>query len=280
MKRFILASLSLICLAIYLYVTAPPPLEAAAPQQDRTIPAAQMFEAVNAINAAARQIYTARIVGQGKTAGLAFNEDWKEQGVEAGPLPALFLREVSANLERMPVPLGLYLGSDKPINPSNKFADDSSTAYTQVLATRAPVIETLVDYGKVAMFPDFASAQPCVTCHNEHVDSPKTDWKMDDVMGATTWTWPDDMVSDTEMDAAIRATYGAVALAWDGYLKKATLFGTPPEIGAVWPGEGRHALPDTETFMRAVLDVTAAPVMAQKLAATGALPSGAQEGAE
>lgn len=267
MKRFILACLSLTCLAIYLYVTAPPPLDSALPAEEaRTIPAADLFHAVNTINAAARQIYTARIVGQGKAAGLAYKEDWKEPGVEAGPLPALFLREVSSNLERMPVPLGLYLGSDNPINPSNKFSDDSFRAYSEVLATRAPVIESLVDYGKVAMFPDFASAQPCVTCHNEHVSSPKTDWKMDDVMGATTWTWPAETVSQTELTEAVRATYEAVEQAWEGYLKKAALFGDPPQVGPGWPEPGKRVLPDAPTFMKAVLDQTAAPVMAQLLA--------------
>ena len=41
-----------------------------------------------------------------------------------------------------------------------------------------------------AMFPDFASVQPCVTCHNEHPDTPKDDWQLGDVMGATTWAYP------------------------------------------------------------------------------------------
>ena len=34
-----------------------------------------------------------------------------------------------------------------------------------------------------AVYPDVAVATPCVTCHNEHKDTPKTDFKMGDVMG-------------------------------------------------------------------------------------------------
>lgn len=34
-----------------------------------------------------------------------------------------------------------------------------------------------------AVYPDVAVAQPCATCHNEHKDTPRTDFKLGDVMG-------------------------------------------------------------------------------------------------
>lgn len=34
-----------------------------------------------------------------------------------------------------------------------------------------------------AVYPDMAIANACITCHNEHKDSPRTDFKMGDVMG-------------------------------------------------------------------------------------------------
>jgi len=34
-----------------------------------------------------------------------------------------------------------------------------------------------------AVYPDVAVAEACVTCHNEHIDTPKTDFKIGDVMG-------------------------------------------------------------------------------------------------
>jgi len=34
-----------------------------------------------------------------------------------------------------------------------------------------------------AVYPDVAVAAPCVACHNNHKDSPKTDFEMGDVMG-------------------------------------------------------------------------------------------------
>jgi hypothetical protein len=34
-----------------------------------------------------------------------------------------------------------------------------------------------------AVYPDKAVADACVSCHNEHKDSPKSDFKLGDVMG-------------------------------------------------------------------------------------------------
>ncbi len=34
-----------------------------------------------------------------------------------------------------------------------------------------------------AVYPDIAVAEACVTCHNEHADTPKTDFEIGDVMG-------------------------------------------------------------------------------------------------
>ena len=43
---------------------------------------------------------TREIVGAGKDVGLSFAEDWEDDGVDAGPLPALFLEDASRQLNR------------------------------------------------------------------------------------------------------------------------------------------------------------------------------------
>lgn len=48
-------------------------------------------------------------------------EDWRTKNIDKGPLPALFLRETAALLEKSPIPLSLFLGSDFPISSANKF---------------------------------------------------------------------------------------------------------------------------------------------------------------
>ncbi|MBT0958490.1 DUF3365 domain-containing protein [Alphaproteobacteria bacterium KMM 3653] len=253
---------SFACLAIYLFATAPAPLPEVAPMdQSRVVQVENMFNAVNAINDAARSIYTQRIVGEGLKAGLKFSEDWAEPGVEAGPLPALFLRLAAGRMEAKPAPLGLYLGSDAPINQSNLFRGGQAEAFAQVKATREALIIPQGSGGLVGMYPDVASAAPCVSCHNEHADSPKTDWKLNDMMGATTWTYPKGQVPAAESLEVTEAFFASVEEAYGLYLAKAASFETPPPIGTEWPAPGQAALPDLASFMAEVRAKAAEAVM-------------------
>ena len=176
---------SFMCAGLYLFVSAPNqlPEKASLFRDNRAVHVGNMFNAVNAVNHAARAIYTQRIVGPGMKAGLKFGEDWAAPGVEKGPLPALFLRLVAGRMERKPTRLGLYLGSDEPINKSNLFDAAQAISFKTLKLTKEAVIMPVDAVGYVGMYPDVASAGPCVTCHNDHPDSPKTDWKLNDIMG-------------------------------------------------------------------------------------------------
>ena len=55
----------------------------------------EVLEMVAKENDVTRTLYTKAIVGKGKKQGMKFDEDWRKDDVEAGPLPALFLRGVS-----------------------------------------------------------------------------------------------------------------------------------------------------------------------------------------
>lgn len=259
------------CLAVYLFVTAPPPLpsQAARALDGRALPVAHLFDAVNAINDSARSIYTARVVGGGLKAGLKYGEDWAEPGVEKGPLPALFLRLAASKMEAKPPQLGLYLGSDAPIEASNLFTGTQAEAFAQVRATAAPVFSQTERGDQVAMYPDLASAAPCVTCHNEHEDSPKKDWVLGDIMGATTWTYPEATVPASEYLATTEALYRSVEEAYQTYLDKAAGFATPVMAGPDWPGEGQAVLPDLPTFMAEVRKAAGGRVMQALLLTDG-----------
>ncbi|MDX1541485.1 MAG: DUF3365 domain-containing protein [Geminicoccaceae bacterium] len=253
--------LTMTALSIYLLVTAPPPLEADEAGAEATVPIERMFDTVNRINARARQIYTKEIVGAGKRVGLKFDEEWQDERVQAGPLPALFLRETAAALERHPLPLGLFLGSDYPINPSNRFTVDQLARFQQLRADGQPQYGEVTGEGTVfGMYADIASAQACVTCHNEHKDTPKSDWRLNDTMGATTWTYPRQTVSAVEYLNLVEALYQAIASAYGLYLTEIEGFDAPPSIGDGWPRDG-FFLPTTEQFIRAVREATAADAL-------------------
>ena len=117
-KPFFVTVLILVSLITYLAVSAPLPL-LEKPHVGATIQ--RVLSMAEAENDVVRTLWTREIVGAGKTVGLQFDEDWRERGVEAGPLPALFLRETAKSLEKSPVRLSLYLGSDFPIKTANSF---------------------------------------------------------------------------------------------------------------------------------------------------------------
>ena len=50
----------------------------------------EVLEMVSKENDVTRTLYTKAIVGKGKLQGMKFDEDWRKDAVEAGPLPALF----------------------------------------------------------------------------------------------------------------------------------------------------------------------------------------------
>ncbi|MCH2249514.1 MAG: DUF3365 domain-containing protein [Cognatishimia sp.] len=170
------------------------------------------------------------------------------------------LRLTAARLETKPAEVGLYLGSDAPINASNLFGKDQMQVFQGVKATREPAYSTTEDARLVAMYPDIASVQPCVTCHNEHPDSPKTDWKLDDVMGATTWTYPTPQMTAEEALAVIENMLQSVGEAYSQYLEKTSGFAEPVPLGTAWPDTDLRQLPDRATFMQSVR-AAAAPIV-------------------
>lgn len=235
--------------AIYLFATRPPPL-ADDETAGRKAPIATAFRILAAENDAARALWTADIVAAGTKAGLRFHEKWRDADMEAGPLPALFLREAATAVQKTRVPLGLFLGSDYPIAQSNKFSGAQAEHFKAVRASGKPEFFYAPDIGRhTAMFPDLAVAPGCVTCHNEHPASPKTDWALKDMMGATTWSYPKDKVTLEEVVQLVAALRAGVATAYDAYLKKAATFARAPEVGERWPRDG-YSLPSREVFLR------------------------------
>ncbi|MDX2093375.1 MAG: DUF3365 domain-containing protein [Kofleriaceae bacterium] len=247
--RFVLAIAgAVVTLWLYLFVSAPPQL-ASTSASGATLPIGDVLAMLERENDAARALWTEEIVQRGASVGLTFDERWRDDDVHAGPLPALFLRETARNLERTPLGLSLFLGSPYPVSSANKLTGMQEVHFAQLVATGAP--QTFFEASTArwtAMFSDVAVSDACVTCHNEHADSPKRDWQRGEVMGATTWMYPDAHVSverTVELVAALRAS---IRLAYRAYLEKVATFPRVPTIGMRWPCEG-FSLPTEEVFM-------------------------------
>lgn len=252
--RFLLVAAGVVLVGIYLFVSAPPELPDRAAGGGRMVPAEAVLAMLDAENAAIRAIYAREIVGEGAKQGLAFKEDWKKPGVAAGPLPALLLRETSNRLQMQVPELSLFLGSDYPLVKENLFRGAQAAHYQEVKKTQRPRFFFDAAQGRTtAMFPDRASAQSCVSCHNEHPDTPKKDWVLNEPMGATTWSYAGREVSSETMLRLVRQLRHAAVDAYASYLQKVAGFdaGARPVVGPKWPREG-FFLPDVETFRKAV----------------------------
>ncbi len=265
-KSFVISVLILVTLSVYLFASAPARLPEQRPVGE-TIPIAQVFNIVEAENDVVRALWTKEIVGSGKQAGLTFDEDWREEHVQAGPLPALFLRETAVSLEKNPVRLSLYLGSDYPIKPANKFTAAQMEKFQGIRKTGEPQFFFEQDTGlHTAMFSDIAVVEACIDCHNKHKETPKSDWKLGDVMGATTWSYPEAVVTLDELMKILTALRQGFREAYTAYLAEVESFARRPQIGDKWPREGFY-LPTVDVFMGEALKRASSGTLASVLTA-------------
>ncbi|OEK08189.1 hypothetical protein A8C32_01625 [Flavivirga aquatica] len=223
----------------------------------------EVLEMVAKENDVTRTLYTKAIVGKGKSQGMKFDEDWRKDDVEAGPLPALFLRGVATSIRKSPIPLGLYLGSDFPVNAANKFEGKQADLFDKIKKDQKPQFFYDEDQKlHTAMFVDIASAGACVSCHNDHPQTTKSDWKLGDVMGATTWQYPKDSLTYKETVEVLNSYAKGTVDIYVEYLNEIEAFkeSEKPEIGNKWPAEGNY-LPTAEVFLDSVKKISSYETM-------------------
>lgn len=107
------------------------------------------------------------------------------------------------------------------------------------------------------MFADVAGARACVSCHNDHEQTTKTDWKLGDVMGATTWQYPADSLSYNTTLEVLKAYRNGTKAIYEDYLTEIANFekSKKPEIGSKWPSSGGLYLPSPEVFLDSVREL-------------------------
>ncbi|MBP9490397.1 MAG: response regulator [Aliarcobacter sp.] len=104
------------------------------------------------------------------------------------PLPATTIHNLSDRLvKNQDIRINFF--SDYPFpNRSNRVLDDfqkSSMEYLRKNPNTFYTKEDIVNGKKVfrVAYPDIMVSQNCINCHNNRVDSPKHDWKLNDVRG-------------------------------------------------------------------------------------------------
>lgn len=248
-QKFVIAILILTMITVYLFVTAPPPLEDEK-NSGVQLPIEFVLHLANEENKVVRELYTKEIVQAGKKRGIKFQEEWQEESVIAGMLPAQFLRETAMYLEKSPVRLGLYLGSEYPINIANLIEGLQATKFAKLKETKRDVFFNMpADETFVYMSPDIAVVKACVTCHNKHAETPKTNWKMNDIMGATTWLYPEKTISVDEALNLLSELRKGFSFAYQYFINEVNQMPESYFIGNKWPKDGSF-VPSSDAFMK------------------------------
>ncbi len=148
----------------------------------------QMADALHAVMEADRTVYTRNVVNrlQNDEKVITASEHWQDD--KALPLPAQMFRMGSEMAAEKNKDFTYALLSMWPINKQNAPKTDAERKGLQFVVDNPGqnfyTNETLG--GKqyfTAVYPDVAVAKACIACHNEHPDSPRTDFEMSDVMG-------------------------------------------------------------------------------------------------
>jgi len=158
------------------------------------IPPETVADYVHAVIEADRTFYTIHVVERLQNRGkVNASENWRAEG--SLPLPAQFLRESGELAALTGARLRYRLIGLWPINKQNgpatgfektgleevrKHPERPYTGYSTSGADRS----------FQAVYADRAVSQACIGCHNAHSNSPKRDFKINDVMGGIVITIP------------------------------------------------------------------------------------------
>jgi len=152
------------------------------------IPAATVADYVHSVIEADRTFYTIHVVERLQKKGVvAATENWRV--ANSLPLPAQFLRESADLAAKTGSQIGYRLISLWPINKENGPADEfERTGLKDVQVNQGRAYTGILSRGGErvfrAVYSDRAVSQACIGCHNAHPNSPKHDFKLNDVMGA------------------------------------------------------------------------------------------------
>ncbi len=148
----------------------------------------QLTDSLHLVLETDRTVYTRLIVNrlQNDEKVIKASEHWKED--KALVLPAQMFRAGAEMARDKGATFSYSLLSTWPINKQNAPKTDAEKKGLEFIAVNKGknfyTEETLG--GKkyfTAVYADVAIAPACVTCHNDHKDTPKNDFKLGDVIG-------------------------------------------------------------------------------------------------
>lgn len=153
-----------------------------------SLPIDTVADYIHAVIEADRDLYTRHVVERMQAKGIVVaSENWQEMNTL--PLPAQFLMESGRYVGKKGLGMQYRLISLWPINKRNIPTNPlQSIGLGTILAHPDRPYTGITKVGNTryfeAVYADLAVTQACLGCHNAHPDSPKRDFKLNDVMGA------------------------------------------------------------------------------------------------
>lgn len=135
-----------------------------------------------------RVLYTSEVVGNLDLDKVHISHEYKDID-NAIPLPAtmtmMLADEVSSKNKQLKI--NLYSRYPFPWRENTPLNDFEKKALDKLeVDSSSDIVETVIRDGELFLSVARADVmyENCVSCHNSHPDSPKTDWKVGDVRGA------------------------------------------------------------------------------------------------
>lgn len=148
----------------------------------------QFTDALHLVMDSDRAVYTKKVVGRLTKQEKVIKASEHFMDDKALPLPAQMFRFGAETVAEKTDKFSYSLQSLWPINKQNAPRTDIEKEGLQFIADNPGQNfykeETLG--GKkyfTAIYPDVAVAPVCASCHNDHKDSPRTDFKVGDILG-------------------------------------------------------------------------------------------------
>lgn len=158
------------------------------------VPPRIVADYLRAVIMAHRHFYTIHIVNRLRQERIVdVSENW--QATHSLPLPVQLLQETSEIAELTGPNVRYRLISQWPINKANAPANEfERMALKEVqIHPNTPYSSTIEGGGGrlfEAVYADVAVTTACVQCHNSHPNSPKSNFKIGDVMGGLVISFP------------------------------------------------------------------------------------------
>lgn len=161
-------------------------LACSGPRAPTGISPQKMADAIYAVVAADRTVYTREVVNRLQEAKvIKASEHFTDE--KTLPLPAQMLRMAAESVQKRDQGFTYALLSQWPVNKQNAAKTSVEIAGLKAVAASGGSYYAEESLGGkkyfTAVYADKAVAAACVDCHNDNADSPRSDFKLGDVMG-------------------------------------------------------------------------------------------------